>query len=168
MSSLRASLLLEGVPLLLPTHATEKDTLSPFPGFDAEEKQERLNNNDSPFPSDSRVLEYHIVDNGYVKDRNHGNKASENRPEEELIAPDIMRPLREILFRFGLHAEERPAHIHHFPGQEQGKPRQADESGCACLKDQLTLFGILAIATASKVAVSESPHHQGEGRKTQS
>lgn len=101
--------------MLLPTHATEKDTLSPFPGFNTQEEQNRLDNNNSPFPGDSRVLEHHIVDNGDIKDRNHGNKAGENRPEEELVTPDIICPLREVLLGLGLHAEERAAHVHHFP-----------------------------------------------------
>lgn len=52
------------------------------------------------------MLKHNRIQHGYVKDRKHGNPPRHNRPEEELVSPDVVHPLREVFLGLGLHAEE--------------------------------------------------------------
>ena len=101
---------------MLSGSATKEDSLGPFPGFNAHEEQDDLDGHDCPFPGDGLVLEDDVVQHGNVEDGEHGDPSRHDGPEEELIAPYIVHPLGEVFLGFGLHAEERPAHIDHFPG----------------------------------------------------
>ena len=123
--------------------ATKEDSLGPFPGFDAHEEQDGLDGHDAPFPGDGFVFEDDVVQHRDVEDGEYGDPSGHDGPEEELVAPDIIYPLGEKFLGFRLHAEERPTHIDHFPGQEQCKPSQTNESGGSRSEDQFTVFDLL-------------------------
>ena len=60
----------------------------------------------SPLPADTSVLEDNSIQCGNVKNREDGDESSNDSPEQELIPPNIVDPLREISLGAGLHAEE--------------------------------------------------------------
>ena len=91
---------------MLSGSATEEDSLGPFPGFDTNEEQDSLYCQYGPFPGDGFVFENDVVQHGYVENRKNGNPPSHDGPEEELVPPDIIHPLGEVLLGFGLHAKE--------------------------------------------------------------
>lgn len=57
------------------------DSLGPLPRFDTNEEENGFDEDDAPFPADTRVLEDNCVEHGDVDDREHGDKASHNSPE---------------------------------------------------------------------------------------
>ena len=115
--------------------ATEEDSLSPFPGFNADEEQDSLDRHYAPFPGDGLMFEDDVVQNGDIKDREHGDPSGHDGLEKELVPPDVVHPLGKVFLGFWLHTEERPAHIDHFPSQEQRKPSQAHERSGTCSED---------------------------------
>ena len=70
-----------------------------------------------------------------------------------------MHPLGEVLLGAGLHAEEAATHINHLPGEEEGKPSQADKGRRAGSKDGFTFVFVLVVAVSSKVPIPEAEHH---------
>ena len=117
---------------------TEEDALAPLPGFNTKEEERSFYEDNAPFPTDTGVLEYHMVDDGNIEQGEDGDEASHDGPEEELVAPYVVHPLCEIFLGARLHAEEAAAHVHHFPGEEQGEPGEADEGGGTSAEDGLT------------------------------
>lgn len=107
--------------------ATEEDSLSPFPGFDADEEQDSLDCHDAPFPGDRFMFEDDVVQNGDVENGEHSDPSGHDGPEKELVPPDVVHPLGKVFLGFRLHAEERPAQVDHFPSQEKRKPGQTHE-----------------------------------------
>ena len=145
----------------------EKDTLTPFPGLNTSKKEDCLDEHNGPFPADPSMLEDHVVDDRDIEDGENGDKSSHNRPEQELIAPDIVYPLGEVLLRLGLHAEERAAHVDHLPGEEKGKPSEADKGSGAGAEDGVTHVAVCIIAADTKVAVTKAEEDDGEGGKAE-
>merc|ERR1712093_889032 len=108
-----------------------------------------------------------IVQDGDVECGEDSDETRDDRPEQELVAPDIDGPLREILCGFGLHAEEGAAHVDHLPGWEEREPGHADEGrgsgaehGAAALVDGV-------VAADAQGAVAEAEEHDGEGGETE-
>lgn len=85
---------------------TEKDALTPLPSLDTGKEEDCFNEHDGPFPADTGMLEDHVVDNRDIEDREDGDEARHDGPEQKLVAPDIVHPLGEVLFGSGLHAEK--------------------------------------------------------------
>lgn len=102
--------------------ASEVDTLRPLPRLDTGKENGGLDEDDAPFPGDGGMLEDVPVDHGDVDDGEDGDPSGHDRPEEKLVAPDVVHPLGEVAGGFGLHAEERPPHVDHFPGEEEREP----------------------------------------------
>lgn len=98
---------------------TEEEALAPFPGLDTAEEQQGLDDDDGPLPGDAGVFEDVVVDDGAVQDQEDGHVAEHDRVEEELVAPHVVHPLRKVLLRLGLHAEERASEIDQLPRQEE-------------------------------------------------
>lgn len=142
--------------------------LAPLPALDAAKKQHGFDDNDAPLPGDTRVLEDVVVDNGHVQDDEHGCETKHDGPEQELVAPDISHPLREVELRLGLHAEERPAEIHQLPGQEQREPRHGHETGRAGSEYGIALGRVGGIAVRTLDAVAPMVADQSERRQTKS
>lgn len=110
------------------------------------------------------MLEDNRVDHRDVDEGEHGDEASHNSPEEELVAPDVNHPLSKILLGLGLHAEEGAAQVDHFPGEEEGEPGEAGESGGAGAEDNLAAFVVLIAAFANiGGAVAEAVEDEDEG-----
>lgn len=84
----------------------EEHALAPFPALNAEEEEERGNEDHDPLPADSLVSEDRVVDDRNVQDREDGDETKHDREEQELVAPDICRPLSEVLLGAGLHHKE--------------------------------------------------------------
>lgn len=145
------------------------DSLCPLPCFDAKEEENGFNEDNAPFPANTRVFEHNCVEPRDVDDREHGNETRNNSPEQELIAPDVNHPLRKVTLALGLHAEEGSAHIDHFPGEEECKPSQARESGGTGTKDHLTLSRVLIVAVVAKIirAITKAIEDKDEGRKAE-
>lgn len=96
--------------LLLGLSAIE-DTLGPLPCFNTTNEENGFDDDNSPLPSDAGVLENHMVDDWDVEGWEDSDKTSDDRPEEELVAPDIVCPLGEVLLTTRLHSEEGTSHI---------------------------------------------------------
>ena len=88
-----------------------EDTLGPLPCFDTTDEENGLNDDNSPLPSDTGVLEDNVVDDWDVESWEDGDEASNNGPEKELVAPDIVCPLGEVLLTTRLHSEKGTSHI---------------------------------------------------------
>lgn len=67
--------------------------------------QRRCHKHNTAFLVDGGVLEHYRIENGYIGQQDQRDEASNNSPDEELIAPHIDSPLSEILFLVGPHAE---------------------------------------------------------------
>lgn len=148
--------------------ATEVDTFSPLPALNAQEKEECLNEDDAPLPGDGSMLQDDIIDDRDVDEREHGNESSNDGPEEELVAPDINNPLGEVTLAARLHAEERTAHVDHFPGQEQGEPSQAGKCRGTSAEDNLATFALLVAVRADVCsAVAKSVDNKNERGKAE-
>jgi len=167
LSGLHAVVCLRARLELRPPLATEVDALGPLPGLDAAEEQGRLDEDDAPLPRDPGVLEHDVVDDRDVQDREDGDEAGDDRPEEELVAPGVVHPLREVPLGLGLHAEEGAAHVDHLPGEEEREPGETDEGRRARAEYQVTLRRVVSVAASTEVAVAKAPHHQGEGREAE-
>lgn len=110
------------------------------------------------------MLEDNRVDDRDVDEGEHGDEASDNSPEEELVAPDVNHPLSEVLLGLGLHAEEGAAQVDHFPGEEEGEPGQTGKSGGAGAEDDFAAFVVLVAAVANVGgAVAEAVEDEDEG-----
>ena len=119
----RESLLLQIINVSALHHlSTEIDPLSPFPGLTASKEQNSFYKHDTPFPANSRVLEHYMIKRWDIQRWENRDEASDDGPEQELIAPDVISPLREVLLAFWLHAEKGAAHINHLPGKEEREP----------------------------------------------
>lgn len=62
--------------------------------------------------------------------------------EETLLAPDVKRPLGEILLGVPLHTEKGPSHVGHFPGQEQDEPSKTRKRRSMGAEDNITRLGV--------------------------
>ena len=82
---------------LLLIRPSEVDPLGPLPRLNADKEQNSGNEHDTPLPADSGVLEHNVVDDGDVHDRENGDEPNTDRVEKELVAPDIVEPLGEVL-----------------------------------------------------------------------
>jgi len=166
-----ARLQIDGAPpgnAILSIALPEVHALAPLPGLDAEEEQECSDEDDRPFPADTLVPEDGVVDDGNVQDREDGDESEDDGEEEELVAPDVNGPLREVLLGVGLHHEERAAHVQHLPCQEDGEPGKAGESGRTSAEDSVASVVERFVAAVSEVAISEAKHDQGERAETES
>lgn len=146
---------------------TEEEAFPPFPGLDAAEEQEGLDDDDRPLPGDPGVLEDVVVDDGAVEDEEDGHVAEHDGVEEELVAPDVVHPLREVLLRLGLHAEEGAAEVDQLPGEEEREPCHRDECRGPRSEYRVASLGIRVITVFTHVAVAEAECNQGEGGQTQ-
>lgn len=149
--------------LLLTLPPAEKDPLHELIQLNPQKEQGRLDKHNPPLPRDRRMSKHLVVDNGDINKREDSDEAGHNGPEEELVPPDVVHPLCEVLLGFGLHAEEAAAHVDHFPREEESEPGQTDKGGGARAEDRIALRDVVAVAAAGEVAVAEREHDQGEG-----
>jgi hypothetical protein len=89
--------------------------LGELPCLDTQEEEECGNEDNTPLPANATVPEHDRVDDGNVQHREDGDESAHDGKEEELVAPHIADPLREILLGSRLHPEKRAAHIQHLP-----------------------------------------------------
>ena len=148
-------------------HAPEVDPLGKLPRFDAEEEEAGRDEDNTPFPADASVSEDIMIDDRDIQGREDGNKASDNSPEQELIAPNIRHPLSKVPLAVRLHAEEAPTHVDHFPSQEKREPSKAGEAGRAGSEYRVTSFGIGGIAILSQITITKPVQDEGEGGQTE-
>lgn len=160
-ASLQISLYVRGLPRL----TAVVYSLGPLPCLDSQEKEESLNKDNAPFPANTCVLEDDCVQARNVDDGEHGDKACDDSPEQELVAPGVNDPLREVSLALRLHAKEGSAHVDHFPGQEERKPGQAGKGRGASAEDNPAIFGELIVAVVSDVgsAIAKTVKNKDEG-----
>lgn len=149
--------------ILLP----EVHPLGPLPGLNTEEEEDSSDEHNTPLPADSLVLEHRVADDRDVKDREDGDEAGADGEEEELVAPHIDDPLREVLFGAGLHAEEGAAHINHLPGKEEREPGEACKTGGASAEDGVAAGREVVVTVLTEVTVAPGVEDQAEGCETQ-
>ena len=154
--------------------AAEVDALGPLPRLYAQEEEHGLDEDDAPFPADACVLEHYGVEAGNVDDGEHGDEARDDGPEEKLVAPGVDDPLGKVLLALGLHAEEGPAHVDHFPGEEECEPGEAGKRRCAGPEDDFAALRVMVVAVVANVrgSIAEAVEHkdkrrQAEGRHPQ-
>lgn len=145
--------------------AAEIYSLSPLPSFNAQEEEDGLDKNNTPFPADAGVLEDNRVDNRNVDDREHGDEACHDGPEQELVAPGINGSLRKVPLALGLHAEERSAHVNHFPSEKKREPCETGERGGTSAENNRAVVGVFVVAVVSNVslAVAKTVQDKDEG-----
>lgn len=104
-----------------------------------------------------------------VKRWNRHNKHDRDREEEELVAPEVLRPMLNTL----LEIEEGPTSINQVPSEEQKNPSRGGVGGSTRSKDWLTRFREVVVASDTQVAIveavsddSESAHDAGSLRET--
>lgn len=103
--------------------------------------------------------ENHVVDHGDIQDGKDGDEPYHDATEEELVAPHVEHPLREIPLRVRLHTEETSSHVDHFPRQEQRKPRHTYERRRPRPEHRLA-SAVVPVTSAGKVPVAPAEHHQ--------
>lgn len=67
--------------LRLPILAPEKAALTPLPSLNASEEKYCLNKDNTPLPRNGGMLEYLVVDNRNIKNRERKYKSSHDAPE---------------------------------------------------------------------------------------
>lgn len=147
---------------------TEVDPLAPLPALNTKEEQHCLDKDNTPLPGDTAVLEDLVVDDWDVQDRESEDETSHDSEEEELVAPDVMHPLREVALGVGLHLEKAAAEIHHFPGEEEGKPSHAGEGCRTGAENSVASIGlcrvvVLSVTAGGKISITPSEHHESKG-----
>jgi hypothetical protein len=145
----------------------EEDALAPLPALDAEKEEEGSDENNAPLPADALVPEHSVVDDRNVEDGEDGDEPEHDRQEQELVPPDVNRPLSEVIVRIGLHHEERAAHVQHLPCEEEREPRKAGEGGCPSAEDGVASVIVRFVTIVAEVAVAETKHDDGEGCQTE-
>lgn len=151
---------------LLGRTAAKEDTLSPLPGFNTEEEEEGLDEDDGPLPADGCVLEDNVVETGNVDQREHGDETSNDGPEEERVAPNVVHPLSEVALAARLHAEERTTHVDHLPGEEEGEPGKAGKGGSTSAENNLaTLTAFVASFANVGLTISKAVQDKNERSK---
>ena len=113
------------------------------------------------------MLEDFVIDDGDVEGWEHGDEACEHAPEKKLITPNIVSPLREIPFRVWPHLEERAAHVHDLPSQEQREPRQTREGGSTGAKYGVAGLRVGVVASLAEFTVREAKHDEAEGAEAE-
>ena len=152
-------------PLRVPP--PEENPLGKLPRLHAREKQTRADKHNPPLPRYPLVFKHSLVDDGDIKQGEEGDEADHDGPEEELVAPDVVHPLRQVELGAGLHAEKRAAHVNHFPRQEQREPRQTRKRRGAGAKDNVARVVVRVVAILTELAAAEAKHDQRKGRQTQ-
>jgi hypothetical protein len=100
----------------------DPNTLTPLPRLNPTKEQYRLHRDNRPLPTNARVLEDIVVDDGHVKDDEDGDEAEDDGPEEKLVAPHVVEELRVGTLGLGAHAEEGATEVEELPGEEEGEP----------------------------------------------
>lgn len=83
-----------------------------------------------------------MVDHWDVESRKDGDKAGHDTPEQELVLPYVVKPLRKVVLAAWRHSEEGPSHIDRGPGKKNRKPGHCDERCGAGAEDRITACGI--------------------------
>lgn len=143
------------------------DTLGELPELDTTKEETGGDEDDTPLPSDALVLEDGVADDRDVLEREEGDEAEHDGPEEELVAPDIMHPLGEVLLGAGLHAEEGSSLVNHLPGEEQREPGQAGKGGGTRLEDGLAAVAVLVVAVNAELTVTKGVQAEHESAEAQ-
>lgn len=131
------------------------------------------------------MLEDCGVEAGDVDEGEDGEGTEGDGVEEEGIRVHVARPLceitvdvrcqrrgggrirRDVLLRFGLHAEERTTHVEQLDGEEEREPGEESEGGRSSAEYGETAFSDRVVGVDSKVAVGEPKDDEGEGCETQ-
>lgn len=105
------------------------------------------------------MLEDNVVDDRDVEGWEDGDETSDDGPEKELIAPDIVHPLREVQLTAWDHSEERASGVYHLPREEESEPGKADESSRASSEDEVALLAIVGVTSGTEVSITEAEHN---------
>lgn len=143
------------------------DALAKLPELDTAKEETGGDEDDAPLPGDTLVLEDSVADDGDVLEREEGDEAEHDSPEEELVAPHIVHPLGEVLLGAGLHAEEGSSLVNHLPGEEQREPCQAGKGGSTGLEDGPAALAVLVVAVNTELTVTKGVQAEHESTEAQ-
>lgn len=146
-----------------PRSPTKPHPLHPLPRLYASNEQNRTRKHNRPLPPNPLVLEDIPIDDGDIQHGENGEEARHDGPEQKRIPPHIPRPLRKIPLAPRPHTEKGAPHIHHFPGEEKAKPRQADKRGRPRAEDGVAAGAVAVVAVHADGAVAEAEEHKREG-----
>lgn len=144
----------------LVTVSSEVNTFAKFPPLYAHDEQQGLRQDDTPFPRDRSVFEYHGIQAGDVDDRKDRDKPRHYAPEQERIAPGVTSPQGPEMVRFRFHTEETATQVDHFPCQEQSKPSETDKSSAPGFENELTARRDGTVTIVTEVAVAEAENYE--------
>lgn len=161
------TLLSIGCLIILPFNArrtsssgtTEVYPFRKLPCLNSSEEQKCRNDNDCPLPGDHLMLEHHTIDNRDVQCREDSNESKDDRPEEELVATNIVNPIQqsvcvrrlqhfndiplsEVLLAARLHPEKASSHVNQLPCKEQCEPSKTRKACRPGPKHCITIGGV--------------------------
>ena len=87
-------------------------------------------------------------------------------PEQHLVPPQVLHPLRVRRFRARVHPEQTPAHVDHFPREQQARPTYGGEARRAGAEHGLAPVARVVATPRPEVATAEAPDDEHEGRET--
>ena len=87
-------------------------------------------------------------------------------PEQHLVPPQVLHPLRVRRLRPRVHPEQAPAHVHHLPREQQARPAHRREARRARPEHHLAPRARVVAAAGTEVASAEAPDDEHEGRET--
>lgn len=131
---------------------SEVDALGPLPRLRQHHKHEDIDKDDSPLPADTSVLENDMVQLGNVQDREDSEEDAADRPEQELVAPQVGSPRLETVG----HVEQRAAEVNQTPGEEEEDPGHGREAGGAGAEGRLAALRVDVVAVGAEVPVVEA------------
>lgn len=134
-----------GLLLLEPAHCT----FDILPGFHARNKHKHADNGRRPLPGDSLVLEHVRVQAGDVHSGEDGEEGDGDRPEQELILPDVREEgERPCVVR--IDPEHTSSHGLEFPGRDQDQPGEFGKYGRTCTEHDIARLVVLAVAVLTQ------------------
>jgi len=126
-------------------------SLGHLPELNASNEHNSEANGQSPLPSDASVLEELVIKDGNVDNREDGETANDNGPEEEAVGVDVLEH-GELAVVVGVKAEDGAAQTLELPGRDEDQPCQLSKSSSASLEHGDTLLGVSLIALEAEVA----------------
>lgn len=139
--------------------SSEVDAFHPLPSLRKHHKHDDVHKNNGPLPADAGVLEDDMVQLGDVQHREDSEEDASDRPEQELVAPQVAHPGPEALG----HVKQGAAEVDQAPGEEEEDPRHGGEAGGAGAEDGVTRLGVVVVAVGAEVAAAEAEDDDREG-----
>mgnify|MGYP005989479713 CR=1 FL=1 len=136
--------------------------LDELPGLNADYKDNSEADHEGPLPLDASVLEELVVENGDIDDREDGESAENDGPEQELVAVQILEDGKAAVI-VGIEAKHGAAETLELPGRNENQPGEFGKCGSAGAEDGLARFRVVRVAVHAEVSVVGAVDDDDEG-----